>query len=515
MLLAALLVPSAATAQPAPEGESGFTRKPSVFAEKAMVVAAHPAASAAGLRILDAGGSAVDAAIAAQLVLAVVEPQSSGIGGGGFLLSFDGQRVRAYDGRETAPATADDALFLDAGGKPLPFFDAVVGGRSVGVPGLVRMLELAHRRDGRLSWARLFDDAIALSERGFPVSPRLHKLLADDRYLRRDPAARALYYESDGRAKAVGNVLRNPELAATLQQLATEGADALHSGELAAAIVAAVNGHPSNPGRMTAADLSGYRALERAPLCTGFLAWRVCGMPPPSSGGLAVAQILGILAAGDMTAFTAPGSAPSVDAIHRFSEAGRLAFADRNRYVADPDFVPLPAGLHDNGYLRQRAALIGTHSMGSATAGNPGAVPLGWIDGHDHEVPATTHLSVVDAAGHAVALTSSIEHAFGARLMVRGFLLNNQLTDFSFAPRDADGLVANRVGGGKRPRSSMSPTLAFDRESGRLELITGSPGGPFIIGYVASTLVGMLVGQQAPDETLAQPHFGSRNGPTE
>ena len=480
-----------------------------------MVVAAHPLASAAGLRTLAAGGSAVDAAIAAQLVLAVVEPQSSGIGGGGFLLSYDGERVRAWDGRETAPAAADESLFLDAGGKPLPFFDAVVGGRSVGVPGLLRMLEAAHRRDGRLPWARLFADAIALAENGFPIGPRLHKLLQDERFLRSDPAARALYYEADGSAKPVGTVLRNPELAATLKQLAADGAGALHAGGLAASIVAAVNGHPTNPGRMTAEDLAGYRAIERDPLCANFRRWRVCGMPPPSSGGLAVAQMLGILAAGELTPFASPDGAPSVEAIHRFSETGRLAFADRNRYVADTDFVPLPRGLLDESYLRQRAALIGERSMGSATAGTPTGAPLGWIDGYDREVPATTHLSVVDAAGHAVSLTSSIEHAFGARVMVRGFLLNNQLTDFSFAPRDADGLVANRVAGGKRPRSSMSPTLVFDREAGRLELVTGSPGGPFIIGYVARTLVDMLVAGAAPDAALARPHFGSRNGPTE
>jgi gamma-glutamyltranspeptidase/glutathione hydrolase len=520
LLAAALLLPAlAAAAQPAPEGASGFLARPAAIAAKAMVVTTHPLATAAGLRILDAGGSALDAAIAAQLVLAVVEPQSSGIGGGGFLLSFDGERIRAWDGRETAPAVADESLFLDAGGKPLAFFDAVVGGRSVGVPGLMRMLEAAQRRAGRLPWARLFADAIAAAEQGFPVSPRLHTLLQDDRYLRDDAAARALYYEADGRAKPVGTLLKNPELATTLRILAGEGATALYAGDLARAVVAAVRGHPGNPGQLAETDLARYRAIEREPLCAPFQRWQVCGMPPPSSGGLAVAQILGILARGELRPFAdtrAEGTA-STEAIHRFSEAGRLAFADRNRYVADPDFVPLPTGLLDDAYLDRRAALIGERSLGSASAGVPPAAAalLRRVDGDDREVPATTHLSVVDAAGHAVSLTSSIEHAFGARLMVRGFLLNNQLTDFSFAPHDAQGLVANRVAGGKRPRSSMSPTLVFERESGALEAVTGSPGGPFIIGYVARTLVDMLVGGMSPDTALARPHFGSRNGPTE
>ncbi len=503
---------SLALAQPAPESASGWRQQPALHAKQHLVVAAHPLAAEAGLRILRSGGSALDAAIATQLVLNLVEPQSSGIGGGAFLLHFSASNrsLRAYDGRETAPSAATPELFLGPDGKPMGFAQALVGGRSVGAPGLVPMLEAAHRRHGRLPWKALFDDVIRLAEQGFPISPRLHALLARDRFLRDDPNARALYYEHSGDAKAAGVLLRNPELAATMRAVATHGARALTHGPIARDIVATVRGHARNPGLLTAKDLAAYRPIERAPLCAPYRQWRVCGMPPPSSGGVTVLQMLKLLESRELNKL-APDS---LLAAHMFSEAARLAYADRNAYLADPAFVPVPVrAMLAPRYLDQRAALIDPRrSMGQAEPGKLDRRATFRAD--SHEQPATTHLTVVDREGNVVAFTSTIESAFGARLMVRGFLLNNELTDFSFAPERDGTRVANRVEGGKRPRSSMAPTMVFDRQ-GRLVLTLGSPGGEWIINYVARALIAVLDWQLDVQQAFALPHVGSRNGPTE
>jgi len=502
----------------APEAGSGF--RPGVegaIATRHMAAAANPLAAAAGRDILRAGGSAVDAAIAMQLVLTLVEPQSSGVGGGAFLMHFDGRLVQAYDGRETAPAGVDENLFM-VDGKPMAFYEAVVGGRAVGVPGVLRMLELAHGQHGRLPWAKLFEPAIRLAENGFPVSPRLHALLAGEKHLPRDPTARAYFYTADGAPKPVGTVLRNPELAATLRAIAAGGADAFYRGPIAADLARAVQSHP-NRGLLAESDLAGYQAKERPPVCTDYKRWRVCGMSPPSSGGVAVAQILGILARRNIAVVPPQDDRgrpePQADAVHLFSEAGRLAFADRDVYIADPDVVVVDWGALTNPrYLADRAALIGPRSMGRAAPGVPAGYLLTWA-ADEARRGATSHVSAVDDFGNAVSMTTSIEDQFGARVMLRGFLLNNQLTDFSFVPSAAGRPIANRVQPGKRPRSSMAPTLVFDRASGELLASLGSPGGSLIINYVAKTLVALLDWNLDIQQAIALANFGSRNGPTE
>ncbi|MES2016670.1 MAG: gamma-glutamyltransferase [Pseudomonadota bacterium] len=504
--------------QAAPEAASGYRDKAGWAAKKFMVAAANPLAVDAGYQMLKQGGAAIDAAIAAQLVLTLVEPQSSGIGGGAFLMHYDGKQVQAYDGRETAPAAASDKLFQHPDGTPLSRMDGVVGGRSVGAPGVLRMLALAHKQHGKLPWKTLFAPAIVLSERGFSVSPRLHGLIEGDPYLRRDAAAAAYFYDASGQAWPVGHVLKNPALALTLRQLASEGAEAFYHGAIARAIAAKVAAHPTNPGLLTAQDIANYRPRLREPVCSDYRAYTVCGMPPPSSGGIAVAQMLGILETRDMAALAPVDGVPGAEAIHLFSEAGRLAYADRNRYAADTDFVPLPgrgvAGLIDKSYLARRAALIGERSMGVAPAGTPPGMEVAWGLDTAIESPATSHLVVVDAAGAGVSMTTSVEDAFGSRQLVRGFILNNQLTDFSFDSVDADGPVANRVQPGKRPRSAMSPTIVFERSSGKLVLALGSPGGPVIINYVAKALVGTLDWGLNVQQAISLPNFGSLNGPT-
>ncbi|MEW5862327.1 MAG: gamma-glutamyltransferase [Pseudomonadota bacterium] len=480
------------------------------FARRAMVAAAHPLAVEAGLEILRAGGSALDAAVAVQMVLGLAEPQSSGIGGGAFLLHWSRaeRRLRAYDGRETAPAAARADRFLDSSGRPLAFAEAAASGAAVGVPGVLRMLELAHRRHGRLPWARLFASAIRLAEQGFAMTPRLYGLLERESALRNDRAARALFYGADDRPRPVGERIANPEYAATLRRIASGGAGAFYRGEIAADIVRAVRDH-RRPGDMTLEDLARYRALEREPVCLAYRAHRVCSMGPPG-GGVTVLQILGILARTDF-AVAAPNSA---EAVHLFAEAGRLAYADRARHLADPDFVPVPvAGLLDAAYLAGRARLIGERSMGRAAPGAPPGAQA-HADSPEAALSGTSHISIVDARGDAVAMTTTIESAFGARIMVRGFLLNNQLTDFAFVPESAGRPVANRVEPGKRPRSAMSPTLVFSAE-GRLRAVLGSPGGPAIVNYVAQALVAMLDWGLDAQSAAALPHAGSRNGPTE
>jgi gamma-glutamyltranspeptidase/glutathione hydrolase len=520
-LAAALLctLPLHAQDNRAPEIATGWQDKPGWSAQKHMVAAANPLATDAGYQMLKQGGSAVDAAIATQLVLTLVEPQSSGIGGGAFLMHWDGKTVRSFDGRETAPASATETLFQDASGKPLPRAEGVVGGRSVGAPGVLRMLELAHKEYGKLAWPKLFAPAIKLAEEGFPVSPRLNALLANDRYLQRDPVAAAYFFDKDKKPWPVGHILKNPELARTLREVATGGADAFYKGRIAREIAAKVQGHPTNPGGLSAADIAGYQAKERAPVCADYRAYTVCGMPPPSSGGLAIAQILGILETSRIGEYAPVNGVVGADAIHLMSEAERLAYADRNRYVADTDFVPLPgkgaASLLEKAYLRQRAALIGEKSMGRARAGVPAEVKVAWGDDTALDKPSTSHLVAVDRYGNGISMTTSVEDAFGARQMVGGFLLNNQLTDFSWDAADENGPVANRVQPGKRPRSSMAPTLVFERQSGKLLLAAGSPGGSTIINYVAKVLVGTLDWKLNVQQAISLPNFGSRNGPTE
>lgn len=502
----------------APEGASGYEEKQGWLTKKDMVVAANPLAVAAGERMLRQGGSAVDAAIAVQMVLTLVEPQSSGIGGGAFLMHFDGKRVQAYDGRETAPAAADPNLFMQADGTPMTFYEAVIGGRSVGVPGVLRMLEEAHRAHGRLPWPVLFEPAIRLASEGFHVSPRLATLLGKEQALRKDPVAAAYFYDATGKPRQVGYLLKNPALADTLRQIAQGGADAFYRGAIAQDIVAKVQGHATNPGRMTLADLQGYQARVRAPFCHEYKLWRLCGMPPPSSGAITIAQMLGILAHTDLQRLPPVDGAWQAQAVHLFSEAGRLAYADRNRYLADPDFVPLPDGgksLIDPAYLAQRAALITNRSMGIAQAGKPSSMQGAWGQDRAPELPSTSHMSIADAYGNVVAMTSTIENGFGARQMVRGFLLNNQLTDFSTVPTDEHGPVANRVEAGKRPRSSMSPTLVFEKDGGKLVMAVGSPGGSAIINYVTKTLIGTMDWGLNVQQAISLPNVGSRNGPTE
>ncbi len=478
-----------------------------------MVAAANPHAARAGTEILRAGGSALDAAIAVQMVLNLVEPQSSGLGGGAFLLHWNAsqRKVSAYDGRETAPAAARPDRFLRPDGAPMGLGEAISSGRSVGVPGVLRMLELAHAKHGRLPWRRLFEPAIRLAETGFAVSPRLHRLIAADPLLGRFPAARAYFYLPDGKALPVGHRLRNSQLAAVLRRIAEEGPDAFYRGGIARDIVAAVANHPK-PGDLTEEDLAGYRALERDAICGGYRARRVCGMPPPSSGGIAVLAILGVLEQFPISS-TRPGSS---HAVHLFSEAGRLAYADRDHYVGDPAFVQVPAaGLIEPDYLRERALLVKPErSMGQALPGRPAGAPVTLGTDATLESSGTSHLSVIDARGNAVAMTTTVESAFGSRILVHGFLLNNQLTDFSFVPEEGGRAPANRVEPGKRPRSAMSPTLVFAPEGGLL-MTLGSAGGSAIINYVAKALVGVLDGGLGPQQAIAAANMGSRNRETE
>ena len=497
-----------------PEPPSGWTPKKLFIARRHVVAAAHPLAVDAGVKMLEAGGSAVDAMIATQLVLTLVEPQASGLGGGAFFLHYDAasKRVAAIDARETAPAGATPALFVLPDGKAMAFPDAVIGGRSVGTPGTPRLLEAAHARYGKLPWARLFEPAIELAENGFPLSPRVHELIARDKGMADQPVARAYFFTPEGAPKAAGTLIRNPELASTLRLMAAKGADAFYTGEVAADIAAAVSRHANNPGSLTVEDLAGYRVRDVEPLCGAYRQLRLCGVPPSSSGGIAVLQILGILSAHDMSRVR-PGSA---EAVHLFSEAGRLAFADRNQYVADDRFVDVPVrGLVDAGYVAGRAKLVrAEQSMGRAEAGKPPGSRVAMADDPVDEVAGTSHIAIVDGQGNAVSMTTTIEGFFGSKVMVRGFLLNNELTDFNFSPIEDDKSVANSVAPGKRPRSSMAPFLVFDR-GGALDMVIGSPGGSLIIGYVAKAIVGAYDWKLDMQQAIDLPNFGSRNGPTE
>jgi len=486
-----------------------------VTARHHMVAAAHPLAAEAGLKILRNGGAAVDAAIAVQLVLGLVEPQSSGIGGGAFLLYWDAakKQVTAYDGRETAPASVTPDLFMGADGEPLGFREAFIGGRSVGVPGVIAMLALAHQRYGKLPWKDLFQPAIALAEEGFEVTPRLRIMLGAMTSLPSFPAARALYFTASEPPQPLppGTIVRNPDYARSLRLIADGGADAFYTGPLAQAMVAAVAAAPGGGG-LSLADLAAYRAKPREAVCGPYRKFRICGMPPPSSGGIGVLQILGMLERFDMSAL-GPGS---VLPLHLLAQAERLAFADRNAYLGDTDFVPSPvAGLLEARYLAGRAKQIRSGRIA------PSPVPPGaparradFAPNADISLPSTSHFSIVDRDGNAVSMTSSVEAPFGSHVMAGGFFLNNQLTDFSFVPEAGGRPVANAAAAGKRPLSSMAPVLVFGAEGGFYASL-GSPGGTRIIGYVAQTLVGLLDWNLDLQQAMDTPRLLNRNGPLE
>ncbi len=489
-----------------PEAASGFSAVKAASHPRAMAVTANPHASDAAEQILAKGGSAVDAAIAAQLVLGLVEPQSSGIGGGAFMLHWQAESAElvAWDGRETAPASANENYFLHSNGQPEAFFDAVIGGHSVGVPGVIAMLDAAHREHGKLPWRELFEPAITLAETGFAISERLHILLSRMPKVAVNPEIQRYFFQPPTQSwqpKAAGEMLRNPAYARTLRRLAQLGSREFYHGLLAHNIVRAVQSDPNRAGNLSLSDLANYRPIKRRALCAPFRDYQVCGAPPPSSGASTVLAILGMLEAYEQR------MGLRADWQHGFVEASKLAFADRNHYVGDPDFVDVPSqGLVDRDYLSQRARLISNSKViRSARPGQPpGAQPR--QSSASPELPSTTHLSIVDRWGNVVSMTSSIETAFGSRVMVGGFLLNNQLTDFSFAPRDAEGApLANRVQAGKRPRSSMAPTLVFANE--RPVLAIGSPGGARIIDYVAASLYRILALHMPVAEAIAEGHI--------
>lgn len=499
--------------QPARDALEAKAAGRTVGGEDWMVSVAHPLAAEAGARVLEAGGSAADAMVAVQVVLGLVEPQSSGLGGGAFLVWYDAATgaVTTLDGRETAPMTATPTLFQDDEGQPLDFMEAVVGGRSVGTPGTPRLLEAAHRRWGRANWAGLFDDGIRLAEEGFTVSPRLAALVAGEGdALARYPATTE-YFFPGGDPVAEGASLRNPAYARTLRALAREGADAIYQGPIAQQIVAAVAGAEDNPGQLGLADLAAYRVIERPAVCVDYRGHDICGMGPPSSGGLTVGQILGMLGGYDLAGL----GAESPEAWRLIGDASRLAFADRGRYMADSDFVPMPTeGLVDPAYLSERGALLsGDDSLPEVAPGQPGwSHARLWGQDAALELPSTTHISIVDAQGNALSMTTTIENGFGSRVMAAGFLLNNELTDFSFETHDAEGWpIANTVAPGKRPRSSMAPTIVL--RDGAPVMVIGSPGGSRIIGYVAKAIVAHLDWGMDIQAAIASPNLVNRFGP--
>lgn len=517
----------------APEIATGFASKTVSTARSFMVVAANPLATKAGCDVLKKGGTAVDAAVAVQMVLNIVEPQSSGIGGGAFMLHYNAntQAVTAYDGRETAPAAATENYlrWVSASDQTVPKPNARSSGRSIGTPGVMHMLDAAYKDGGKLPWKELFDPAIQIATDGFKISPRMAaSVAASATSLARDPESKAYFLNADGTAKAAGTLLKSPALATTFKALADNGISAFYSGSIAQDIVDEVADTTGGitPGQTTLADLAAYRSKKREAICTTYRSKAVvCGMPPPSSGGLAVAQTLGVLENFDLapykpTALDTNGGKPTVMGVHLVAEANRLAYADRDKYVADTDFVPLPGGsparMVDKGYLKQRAALVSmSKSMGTAQPGDLGPTSLG-LHGPSTD-NGTTHVTIVDGQGNVVSLTTTVESAFGSFHMTRGgFLLNNQLTDFSAAPTDAQGLpIANRVAANKRPRSSMAPTLVFaakaDGSRGSFLMATGSPGGATIIQYVTKTLVGALDWGLDAQQATSLVAFGAAN----
>lgn len=514
----ALFTPAAIAQQAsdivAPEKATRVATAQRVEAKNFMVAAANPLAAEAGRDVIAKGGNAIDAMVAVQTVLGLVEPQSSGLGGGAFLVYYDAKsgKLTTFDGRETAPMEATPKLFLDESGQPLKFMAAVVGGRSVGTPGTVRLLEEVHKRYGRADWAGLLEPATTLAANGFQVSPRLASLVASegDR-LKTYKDTTAYFFDKSGAALKAGTQLKNPAYAETLALLADGGADAFYKGKIAEAIVKTVREAAGNPGVLSLADLSNYRIIERQPVCFTYRALDVCGMGPPSSGAIAVSQILGVSEHFDLKAL----GPENVESWRIIGDAQRLAFADRERYVADTSFVPLPTkGLIDKSYLDERAKLLdGDKALTKeeVKAGEPGW-DHAFLFGKDAalELPSTSHFVIVDKEGNVVSMTTTIENGFGSRLMTNGFLLNNEMTDFSFKTRDGGLPVANRVEPGKRPRSSMAPTIVM--KDGKPLLAIGSPGGSQIIGYVAQALIGYIDWGMPVEAVVAQPHLINRFG---
>jgi gamma-glutamyltranspeptidase/glutathione hydrolase len=492
---------------------TAFAQVTETVARHHMIAAANPHAAQAGLDMMRAGGSAVDAAIATQLVLGLVEPESSGIGGGAFMMVYNPKTktTTSFDGRELAPASATPTMFLDANGQPRPKAQAIPGGLSVGIPGVVRMLWLAHSKYGKLPWAKLFAPAIKLADDGFPVGPKLARTIRTFTQLAGMPDIKAHFYHTDGTPLQEGEIYKDPEYAATLRKIAKDGPDGFYKGEIAQAIVDAVHAAPKNQGGMTLADLASYQAKERAPVCGDYREYHLCSMGPPSSGGIAVLQILGLLQRFPSDQLT-PGT---VSGAHLFAEASRLAYADRAQYLGDPAFVDVPiAGLIDKGYLATRSALIDpAKDMGTAQAGDPPQKHAELAPQVSPVLHGTSHMTIVDDAGEVVAMTTSVESVFGAQIMTRGFMLNNTLTDFSFQPVRDGKPVANAPAPGKLPLSAMSPTIVFDH-NGKFLVSVGSPGGPAIIDYVSQILIGILDAHMSPKDAIAMPHELNMNGTT-
>jgi gamma-glutamyltranspeptidase/glutathione hydrolase len=480
-----------------------------VFAKNWMVSVANPHAAAAGARVLSEGGTAADAMVAVQAVLGLVEPQSSGIGGGAFLVWYDSKsgEITTLDGRETAPLAATPRLFQNENGERLKFWDAVVGGRSVGVPGTPALMEAAHKKWGQNSWNSLFSEAIDLADNGFAVSPRLAALVARDAERLGRFSDTADYFFPNEQPLVEGHLLTNPAYADLMRRMAKDGAEVIYSGDIARAIIDTVRGAEKNPGVLSLTDLQIYKVKERPAVCAPFRGYQVCGMGPPSSGALTVGQILGLL-----NQFP-PGSSNDPQTLRLIGDASRLAFADRGRYMADSDFVPMPTkGLLAQDYLSERAKLLnGPDALTEAVPGNPEYSHASlWADDVSLELPSTSHISIVDRFGNALSMTTTIENSFGSRLMAHGFLLNNELTDFSFSSHRNGVPIANRVEPGKRPRSSMSPTIIL--KDGRPTLVIGSPGGSRIIGYVAEAIVAHIDWGMNIQAAVSIPHAINRFG---
>ena len=512
--LLALGLASASAQAPQPERGSGWTDKDSVTAERFMVAAAHPLAAQAGLAVLKRGGTAADAAVAVQMMLNLVEPQSSGIGGGAFLLYWDAgtRTLTTLDGRETAPAKTGPSHFLEPDGKKMKFFKAVVGGQSIGVPGTLKLLETAHDLFGREDWAGLLQPTIDLARNGFEVSPRMSGSIAGalKRDLAKFEATRAYFLDNEGNPLAAGTLLRNPAFAETLELIAKDGADAFYDGPIGRDIVAAAAATSIGPPTITLEDLKAYRVKIRPPVCVPYRGHDVCGMGPPTSGGLTVGQILAML-----ERFDVPAMGWGAEFAHLFAEAAKLAYADRGLYMADADFVKVPtAGLLDAGYLKQRSSLIDPKAASpKRQAGEPPRLAgPAWAPSRNPDLPGTSHFVIRDTYGNALSMTTTIETGFGSRVMVRGFLLNNELTDFDRQPERDGKPVANRVEGGKRPRSSMAPTIVL--KDGAPVLLIGSPGGSRIINYVAQAVVAIVDWGMDPQNALELGHLTHRNGET-
>ncbi|WP_063649928.1 gamma-glutamyltransferase [Aliivibrio fischeri] len=496
----------------APEASTGLTKQNLVKGKEWMIASANPYASEAGAEMLRKGGNAIDAMVATQLVLGLVEPQSSGIGGGAFLVYWDAKKqdLTTFDGRETAPLAVTPKLFQDQKGEPLKFYDAVVGGRSVGTPGTIKLMWDTHEKLGKLDWKTLFKPAITLATEGFIVSPRLAKLVDNDQeFLQRSPVTKAYFFNKDGSPIKADQQLKNPQYANTLKAISEQGAKAFYQGEIAEDIVNTVRNETSNPGVLNLIDFTTYQVKEREPVCAPYRQYAICGMGPPSSGALALGQIMGILSHYPMSNM----GKDNVQSWRLLGDASRLAFADRGKYMADSDYVPMPTqGLLDKNYLEQRAQLLqGENALVETTAGSPP-----WSHANNYaldeaiELPSTSHFSIVDNERNVVSITTTIENGFGSRLMVRGFLLNNELTDFSFRSHVNGVPIANRIEPGKRPRSSMAPTIVM--KDNKPYIAIGSPGGSQIIGYVAKTLVAHLDWGLNLQQAIDLPNMNNRFG---